>query len=134
MNYSCHNNKYKEQIIYNDTVFILIVDSNWKDRKNLKKIHILAFVKNTRIISVRSLDKNHTELLNHIYNTTLNILLEKLNIPKNRYCLVYNKVELSNKVKKESKKKYILDKKNNNIKFKKFFFEKINNKNLKYYY
>ena len=61
-------------------------------------------------------------------------LFKTLNIPKNRYCLVYNKVELSNKVKKESKKKYILNKKNNNIKFKKFFFEKINNKNLKYYY
>ena len=56
-------------------------------------------------------------------------------IPKSKYCLVYNKIELSKIIAKKINKKYVLkNKKNNNLKFKKLFFEKISNKNLKYYY
>ena len=61
--------------------------------------------------------------------------LKILNIPKKKYSLVYNKFELIKIIEKQIKNKYVFNrKKNNNSKFKKFLFEKTNEKNLKYYY
>ena len=61
--------------------------------------------------------------------------LKILNIPKKKYSLVYNKFELMKRIEKLIRKKYVFNrKKKNNLKFKKFLFEKINDKNLKYYY
>ena len=61
--------------------------------------------------------------------------LKILNIPKKKYSLVYNKFELIKIIEKQIKNKYVFNRKeNNNSKFKKFLFEKTNEKNLKYYY
>ena len=61
--------------------------------------------------------------------------LKTLNISKKKYCLIYNKVELAKRIKRETKNKNFLKiKKINNLKFKKFLFENISNKNLRYYY
>ena len=56
--------------------------------------------------------------------------LKILNIPKKKYSLVYNKFELMKRIEKLIRKKYVFNrKKKNNLKFKKFLFEKINDKN-----
>jgi len=61
--------------------------------------------------------------------------LKALNISKRKYCLIYNKIQLGERIKKELKNKiFFKKKKRNNVNFKKLLFENINNKNLRYYY
>ena len=61
--------------------------------------------------------------------------LKSLDISKKKYSLIYNEVDLVKKVRKIIKKKYILkNHRKNNFRFINFLFEKITNKNLKYYY
>ena len=61
--------------------------------------------------------------------------LINLDISQKKYSLVYSEVELVKKIRKIIKKKYILknDRKRNS-RFINFLFEKVTNKNLKYYY
>ena len=61
--------------------------------------------------------------------------LKSLKISQKKYSLVYNKHELAEEIKKQINKKYITkgnDK--NNLKIRNFLFEKISNKNMRYYY
>lgn len=61
--------------------------------------------------------------------------LKNLDIAQGKYNLIYNEVELVKKIRKIIKKKYILkNDRKGNFKFINSLFEKVTNKNLKYYY
>ena len=63
------------------------------------------------------------------------ISLKKLNIPSKKYCLVYDKDELFNKIRKLINNKSIQKEGKKNIsKLRSALFEKVNNKNLKFFY
>lgn len=45
---------------------MLIMDSDWGDRKDTKSMHVLAIVENKELMSIRELNRSHVKLLKNI--------------------------------------------------------------------
>lgn len=78
-----NNNSESERIIYSDDKFLLIPPKKWY-QYDKKKMHLLAFVKDINIRSLRDLRGHHVPLLKHILNTSLDVIEKECNIQKNK--------------------------------------------------
>ena len=74
----------QDDIIYQNEHFVLIPTFTW-DKKDMKKIHILSFVKDKQLKSIRSLTNNHISLLEHILSKSLDVIESHYGIKKEKF-------------------------------------------------
>jgi m7GpppX diphosphatase len=72
-----------EGILYQNDEFIMFPPAKW-DMKDMKTFHMLAFVKDFSIRSMRDLNGSHIPLLENILNIGSEEIEKKYNIPKDR--------------------------------------------------
>lgn len=78
------NGKTKtEGILYQDTEFIMFPPAKW-DMKDMKTFHMLAFVKDFSIRSMRDLNGSHISLLENILNIGGEQIEQKYNVQKDK--------------------------------------------------
>ncbi len=75
---------HKSIVLLNDPDFVVIPPRSW-DGCDMNKIHLLAFVKNFKINTLRDLTYDHIPLLLHIYDTVTKFIEETCKINKNKF-------------------------------------------------
>jgi len=69
----------QKSILYRDEKCIVIPTYMW-DSKNVDQLHILCITTDITLLSIRSLNSSHIELLEHMKRTTIQIIKNKYNI------------------------------------------------------
>lgn len=71
-----------DDMIYSDDLFVMFPPAKWNG-SDINKFHMLAFVKDLNIMSLRDLNSSHLDLLNHILSKGCEIINEKFGIKQN---------------------------------------------------
>ncbi len=72
-----------DRIIYKDDKFIMFPPRRC-DNEDLTKFHMLSFVTDESIRSIRDLTDDHVDLLKHIYTKSIDVIFKKYGIHENK--------------------------------------------------
>lgn len=79
-----NNNAEQDNVFFSDDKFIIIPPRTWH-RKDISRLYLLAFVRDTSIRSLRDLTSQHIPLLKHIYNKSMEYIEETYNISRKKF-------------------------------------------------
>lgn len=77
----------QDRILYqernSETGFVITPDTKW-DEVTIRNLYVLCMAENINLHSVRDLRKEHVPFLQHMRDTTLEVINKKYNIPTNQ--------------------------------------------------
>lgn len=88
--YNMLNGEYNSEILlFSNDKFIIIKPKEWNN-DNIDDFHVVSFVKNTNIKSIRDLTSNDIPLLEHIKNITLRFIQIKYGIKSDKLRMYFH--------------------------------------------
>jgi hypothetical protein len=82
-------NAEQDKILYKDDKCIIIPTYIWNEL-DIEKMHILCLPLDKTIRTIRSLETKHIQLLNHMKETTLDVIREKYGLEKNELKIFFH--------------------------------------------